>query len=278
MIADCGEMGTRGVRANYEKLAARYDEDRARWSLPPDDIVEELLVSRPSVQVLDLGCGTGRWLAAQRDHVADSTASLVGVDPSSAMLGEARAKCLFRIARAHAEDLPFRDAAFDYIVSNYAFHHFSDKDRALDEVGRVLTLGGVFRINNIEPAAAEGWWLYDFFPEAVAIDAARFWPVPRLSQALAARAFAVDIERESSTEEVPASEALADAERRVVSQLALLDDGAYERGLHRLRKVAATRYATVTSTHSSLRLTARRSHHGDGSAVSDSSIQSSVEA
>jgi hypothetical protein len=54
-------------------------------------------------------------------------------------------------------------------------------------------------------------------------------------------------------------EALADAERRVVSQLALLDDGAYERGLARLQEVAADPHASVTTTRSRLQLTAYRS-------------------
>jgi hypothetical protein len=48
------------------------------------------------------------------------------------------------------------------------------------------------------------------------------------------------------------------AERRVVSQLAALDDEAYGRGLARLREVAATPGATVKNTHSRLALTARR--------------------
>ena len=251
-------IGCCAVRTDYERLAGRYDEDRARWSFPRDHVIDELLVSRPVVRVLDLGCGTGRWLAAQRDLLGDSRVTLLGADPSSAMLAEARTKRISTIIRARAEDLPLPDAAIDYIACSYCFHHFSDKGRALDEVARALTPSGVFRINNIEPAAARGWWLYEFFPEAVAIDAARFWPPARIAQALEARAFTVDIDLESGCEEIPLGDALADAERRVVSQLAMLDDDAYRRGLARLRQAAALPNATVTTTHSRLRLTARR--------------------
>src|SRR5207302_8802113 len=102
---------------------------------PREEVVEGLLTTRPFVRVVDLGCGTGRWMAAQPILLADSRVTLVGVDPSSAMLGEARAKGIFNVIRAQAEDIPLGNAAVDYITSSYAFHHFSDKDRALDEVG-----------------------------------------------------------------------------------------------------------------------------------------------
>lgn len=231
---------------DYEQLAARYDEDRARWSFPPDDVIA---ATRPR-RVLDLGCGTGRWLVSQRsDDVA-----LFGADPSAAMLAEAHAKQLPGLVRARAEALPFATAAFDYVVSSYAFHHFTDKERALDEVARVLSERGVFRINNVEPTAASDWWIYEFFPETIAIDAARFWTRDRLTAALDARGFVVAVQVDSGPREIPVVEAIAEAERRVVSQLALLDDAAYARGLTRLRQAGPT----VTTTSSRLCLTATR--------------------
>ena len=146
------------MRTDYDRLAGRYDEDRAGWSLPRDDVINELLASCSVVRVLDLGCGTGRSLAAQRDFFDDSRVALLGADPSSAMLAEAHAKRIANIIRSRAEDLPLNDIAIDYVACSYAFHHFSDKDRAVDEVARVLTAGGVFRINNFEPTAADGYW------------------------------------------------------------------------------------------------------------------------
>lgn len=245
------------MKTDYEQLAGRYDEDRAQWSFSPDDIIEELLASKSRVRAVDIGCGTGRWLTAQLDFFAGSRVTLVGVDPSTAMLAHAHRKGLGGLVCAPAEDLPLGGASADFIVSSYAFHHFVDKERALDEVARVLTPGGVFRLDNIEPTAAEGWWLYEFFPEAVTLDAARFWPPARIAGALEARHFVVEIGVDSGTQEIAADEALADAERRIVSQLAALDDAAYERGLTRLRQVAARPDATVTTTRSHLSVIAR---------------------
>jgi len=246
------------VSTDYETLAARYDEDRAGFSIRRDEVIDELLAAHGTVRVLDVGTGTGRWLAAQREFFGDQRVEWLGLDPSAAMLGQARAKAIFGLIRAGAEALPLRDASCDYIATSFAFHHVVDKELALDEVGRVLNRHGAFRLNNIEPAAAGDWWLYEFFPETIELDAARFWPASRIGEALEARRFVVDIELEGGPQEVPAADALADAERRVVSQLAALDDAAYARGLARLRSAAATPDATVTTTRSHLCLTARR--------------------
>jgi SAM-dependent methyltransferase len=245
------------VRTDYDDVAGRYGEDRARFSVPRDDIIDELLGSHAGVRVLDLGCGTGTWLAAQRHHFDNARLTFLGSDPSAGMLAVARTKGFSNIIQAPAEHLPLENAAIDYVVANYSFHHF-DKDRALDEASRVLTSDGVLRVNNIEPDAAEGWWVYELFPEAIALDAARFWPAPRMLDALEARGFAVDIKREFETRETPVSEALADAERRVVSELAEIDDDAYGRGLSRLRRAVVTGDTAVTTVNARLCVTARR--------------------
>lgn len=246
------------MRTDYELLAARYDEDRERWSFARDEVIDELLAAHDTIRVLDVGTGTGRWLAIQREFFGHRRVEWLGLDPSAAMLGQANAKAASGLIRAAAEALPLSDASCDYIATSYAFHHVVDKERALDEIGRVLNAHGVFRLNNIEPAVAGDWWLYRFFPETIEIDAARFWPAGRIGEALEARRFRVDIALEGGPREIPAAEALAEAERRVVSQLALLDDAAYERGLARLRTAAFVPDATVTTTRSRLCLTARR--------------------
>ena len=45
---------------------------------------------------------------------------------------------------ADAENLPFRDDAFDLVTCRIALHHFPNPRRALSEVARVLKPGGVF--------------------------------------------------------------------------------------------------------------------------------------
>jgi len=248
------------VVTDYEQLAARYDEDRAKFSFTRDVVLDELIAANTQVRVVDVGCGTGPWLAGEQEVLGGSPVTLIGADPSPAMLAEARCKALEHLVLARAESLPFADGSVTYLVSSYCFHHFTDKERALDEVARVVEdEGGVFRLSNIEPAVdGDDGWLATFFPGTVAIDAARFWPTERIVAALEARGFVVAVERESERAEIPALDALADAERRVVSQLAVLDDAAYEHGLSRLRDLASLPGATVMATMARVSVIARQ--------------------
>jgi SAM-dependent methyltransferase len=256
-LPDDGAVEGTPTRGVYEQVAGRYDDDRAPFSIPRDDLIAALLASHAPVRVIDLGCGTGRWLAAQLAAFAPPGLRIFGIDPSEAMLGEARAKGLGGLVLGRAEGLPLRDGTVDLVSASFCFHHFEDKEQALDEIARVLAPGGQLRLTNIEPGEPGCWWVHDFFPETVAIDAARFWPPARLGDALEARGLDVEVALDAGRGEIPIGDALAEAERRVVSELALLDDRAYERGLADLRRAAEASAAHVR-TPPRLVLTARR--------------------
>jgi ubiquinone/menaquinone biosynthesis C-methylase UbiE len=239
-------------RTDYERIASRYDEDRKEWEVPPDDIIEAGVRS-----VLDLGCGTGIWIAAQSNYFPGSR--FTGMDPSTAMLWVARVKAPDAAwVRAAAERLPFAGASFDYVYTSYAFHHFRDKHAALDEVARVVQSGGCFRNRHIDPWTMPGWWVYTFFPETWDLDQLRFWRVDAIASALERRGFTVEANVDASSESRPAKDVLAEAERRVVSQLDILDDASYRKGLERLRTVASVPNATIETEWGRLLITATK--------------------
>lgn len=112
----------------------------------------------PGGRVLDVGCGTGRNLALFGNGVR-----AIGLDPCSQSLRKARRRAPgVPLVRARAEALPFRDGAFDAVVSGLVFCSVSDVPRALAEVRRVLRPGGVLRmlehVRSKRPFAA---WLQD---------------------------------------------------------------------------------------------------------------------
>lgn len=101
----------------------------------------------PGARVLELGFGPGvvlEALARRRD-----VALVAGVDPSELMLGWARRRCR-RAARdgrldlrlGVAESLPWPDGSFERVVAVNNFHLWSDPQKALGEVRRVLAGGG----------------------------------------------------------------------------------------------------------------------------------------
>src|SRR6516162_6089878 len=73
----------------YQLWARTYDHEHNPMLSIEQRILESLLPPLRGLDIVDLGCGTGRWLEAAKNA---SARSLAGVDISSEMLEVARAK------------------------------------------------------------------------------------------------------------------------------------------------------------------------------------------
>jgi ubiquinone/menaquinone biosynthesis C-methylase UbiE len=101
---------------------------------------------------LDLGCGTGRNLPLMPAH-----ARAVAVEPCAETLRKARRRApRAAFVRASAEALPFRDGAFDTVLSGLVFCSVPRPDVGLREVRRVLADGGELRM--LEHVRARAPW------------------------------------------------------------------------------------------------------------------------
>jgi SAM-dependent methyltransferase len=126
--------------SSFGAAAAAYAEHRpdyavaaVRWALEP-------VRDRPAFRVADLGAGTGKLTATLVRLGADVTA----VEPDQQMLAELReAMPAVRSVPGSAEEIPLPDASVDAVLAGQAMHWF-DLDRAVPEIARVLTPGGVF--------------------------------------------------------------------------------------------------------------------------------------
>ncbi len=109
-------------------------------------------------RVLDLGCGTGRNLP-----LYGAGARVFGLDPCHASLLKARRRAPgVPLVRARAESLPFRDSAFDTVVSALVFCSVGDVPRGLGEVRRVLGPGGVLRmLEHVRASGRVAAWMQD---------------------------------------------------------------------------------------------------------------------
>jgi SAM-dependent methyltransferase len=93
-------------------------------------------------RVLDVACGTGALTVALSDRVGPGGA-VHGLDANLQMLAVARRKhpeIEWRHGRAEA--LPFSDAHFDAVLSQFGLMFFDDRPTALREMLRVLRPGG----------------------------------------------------------------------------------------------------------------------------------------
>jgi SAM-dependent methyltransferase len=115
-------------------------------------------------RVLDIGTGPGWLLLALRQLLPEL--ELVGVDISPAMVATARKNMnrqgnggAIELQVAGAETLPFPENAFDAVVSTGSLHHWKNPIAALNEVHRVLKIGGYALVydlvRRLPPAVAE---------------------------------------------------------------------------------------------------------------------------
>jgi len=100
------------------------------------------LVAGARGRVLDVGCGTGRNLP-----LLPGGTRAVGLEPSWAALQRARRRApRVALVVGSAEALPFRDAAFDTVLSGLVFCSVPDPRRGFLEVRRVLRRDGQLRM------------------------------------------------------------------------------------------------------------------------------------
>jgi len=97
---------------------------------------------RAGDKVLDVGCGTG-VLAREAHRRVGQEGQVVGLDLNEGMLAvAARAEPNVEWRRGDAASLPFEDASFDIVVSQFALMYFPDRVASLREMWRTLAPGG----------------------------------------------------------------------------------------------------------------------------------------
>jgi SAM-dependent methyltransferase len=233
---------TSAARVNYDAIAHLYDGQPYR-AKSPDPELSAFIGERTipdTLSVLDIGCGTGNQLVADRTVVRN--AQLVGLDRSLGMLRQARPKASdIAWVQADAAVLPFRSDCFDFITCQHAFHHVRGKEAMLRGALRVLRPGGRFVLRSLCPQESEGWLYYEYFPEARGIDLRDFWPPEQIIAVMETAGFhAVTAARQHLRYEQNLREWLAVVQRRdTCSQLTAIPDAAYAAGLRRLEQELA---------------------------------------
>lgn len=138
------------VKKVYEEIAGEYDR-RIPGFTPTDKRFTDTEISfilskvQPTDQVLDMGCGTGRFTIPLAQHAA----AVTGLDLSPAMIAQARQKAEQAGVRVafHESDMatmPFEDGTFDVVTSMLALMHIplESRQQVFLEATRVLKPGG----------------------------------------------------------------------------------------------------------------------------------------
>jgi ubiquinone/menaquinone biosynthesis C-methylase UbiE len=224
---------------DYDQIAPTFDRRYAVNDMNNTLVaLQELARSLDGKSVLEVGCGTGHWLA----ELSTTVENLHGLDLSFGMLAQARQRGFdLMLVRGSAEHLPYPSCSMDMIFALNALHHFPDRQAFIAEAFRLLHPGGALvLIGSDPPSRVEDWYIYAYFPGTFERDLARFSNRRVLLDWMSLVGFE---NVESSTVEHFARE----YSRRAVfddpflakdstSQLALLSNQAYAHGIQRIEQ------------------------------------------
>ena len=146
-----------GVREGYERWAPIYDQSPNPLVAREKRYLDLLLPRLQGKKVLDLACGTGRWL---EKALAGGAEFAAGVDCSNAMLRIAAGKSSVQgsLAQADCIRLPFRASAFDFAICSFAVGHIQDLRTMTRELASVMKPGAEVFATDVHPEAyARGW-------------------------------------------------------------------------------------------------------------------------
>ncbi len=127
-------------------------------------VIESRVRGRSIRQILDLGCGTGRFSQALATRF---DADVVAVDPSRKMLAIARDKPhepRLRYVEGRAEAIPLEAESVDMVFTSMTFHHFTDRALAASECRRVLRPGGVLLVRTATREQIDSYAYVPFIP------------------------------------------------------------------------------------------------------------------
>jgi ubiquinone/menaquinone biosynthesis C-methylase UbiE len=145
----------------YERWAPTYDHAPNPLLAREERYLTPVLTELQFSSVLDLACGTGRWL---QKLLRQNSASGVGIDLSAAMLriAERKREIRGRFAQAACEDLPLAAAAFDLVICSFALGHIRDLGPVACELKRATMPGANVFVSDLHPAAYQHGWRVGF--------------------------------------------------------------------------------------------------------------------
>ena len=231
------------MTVNYDRIAPHYHQRYATGSrLSGIATALHAIVRRIGAQdILEAGCGTGRWL----DELRPVARSVTGLDLSRGMLAQAQnLSGLNALACGRATQLPFAPAAFDLVFCVNALHHFGQPDVFITQARRLLRPGGALAIANMDPhRGTDRWYLYDYFEGTRETDLRRFPPSGALLDWMAKAGFeSVDWQVVEKIKSELAGRAVFDdhfLQKHGTSQLTLLSDEDYAEGRRRIETAVA---------------------------------------
>jgi ubiquinone/menaquinone biosynthesis C-methylase UbiE len=145
----------------YTLWASTYDETPNPLIALEERVLAPVMDSFASRDIVDVGCGTGRWL--ERLELLPPR-SLTGIDSSPAMLAQAGRKCRNTTALFHAScaATPLSDLSADCVLASFLLSYIPHLPTFAEEIARILRPGGALIVSDLHPDAITYGWRRTF--------------------------------------------------------------------------------------------------------------------
>ena len=226
--ADYGEI------ANTFDLSRPMSEERLEiWT----SLVSEIINSEQKIELLDLGCGTGRFSIPIANRLGYS---VTGADNSEEMILKARKKDVTKQVKWDIQDatsLSYPDASFDAVFMSHLLHHVDNPLEIIEECYRILKPAGTILNRYGSMDDIRGDPEHKFFPGVIELDEVRTPTRERVEDLFRIAGFKNISSKVLVEQPYPSPEVrLRGAELKFTSVLTLINQSAFENGLENFRK------------------------------------------
>lgn len=144
----------------YRLWAPVYDSGVNPLLAVESRTIKRLLGTVVPVRVVDVACGTGRWM----HHFGRVGATVFGIDASPEMLARAqqRRSLRGRIVLGDAQDLAFANDVADLVICSFAASYVRNLAGLMAELGRIAAPGGRVLVSDMHSLASAAGWQRSF--------------------------------------------------------------------------------------------------------------------
>ncbi|MCE5221634.1 MAG: MerR family transcriptional regulator [Clostridium sp.] len=128
-----------------------------------------------NARILEIGCGTGKlWFKNKESIYKNLDITLSDFSKSMLKIAKDKLKDIdydFKYEEINVENIPYEDESFDIVIAEHMIYFASDIEKALSEIKRVLTCGGMLYVSaNSCETMAELNKLVEKFDSSLGID------------------------------------------------------------------------------------------------------------
>jgi len=200
-------------------------------------ILQGMDIDQESI-VLDVGCGTANNTILFAEV---TSAKVAGLDISFGMLEKAHQKTVKTpLVQSPADSLPIAKETCHFVFMTEVLHHLPDMDSAIEEIFRVLELGGLLCIVTQSHKQIDGRMTSRFFPTSADVDKLRYPDIDVIEEVLLKVGFSkVNLREYQFRPTLLREEYLNTVENRGYSMLHKISSEDYEQGLNNLKDAYA---------------------------------------